>query len=99
MLRLTSAHRFSIGLMSGLWTGQERKHSPSRMHWGCFSRQGVRPIVPLHGQVTGSTHVEILRKYAMPTMRRMFPRGDGWLQEDNARPHKSQVAAAFHEES
>ena len=26
----------------------------------------------------------------------MFPHGNGWLQEDNAAPHKSKVAAAFH---
>jgi len=71
------------------------KHSPSRMHWGCFSRKGVGPIVPLHGSVTGSTHVEVLRKRALPTMRQMFPKGDGWFQEDNAAPHKSKVAGEF----
>src|SRR5262245_21798072 len=42
------------------------KHSPSCMHWGCFSQQGVGPIVPLHGSVTRSIHVQILHKYAMP---------------------------------
>ena len=41
----------------------------------------------------------MFRYYAdMPTMHCMFPRGGGWLQEDNARPHKSKVAAAFREE-
>jgi transposase len=29
----------------------------------------------------------------------MFPKGDGWFQEDNARPHKCKVAAAFREEN
>ena len=53
-------------------------------------------IVPLHGSVTGNTHVQILSRYAIPTMHCMFPHGDGWLQEDNAAPHKSKVAAAFH---
>jgi transposase len=71
------------------------KHSPSRMHWGCFSRQGLGPIVPLYDSVKGATHVETLRKYALPTLRRMFPRGDGWFQEDNATPHKCKVAMAF----
>jgi hypothetical protein len=75
------------------------KHSPSRMHWGCFSRQGLGPIVPLRESVTGKTHVETLRKYAVPTIKRMFPCGEGWFMEDNARPHKSKVAAAFHEKS
>src|SRR5437016_12665132 len=53
------------------------KHSSSHMHWGCFSWQGVRPIVPLHGSVTGNTHVQILSRYAIPTMHCMFPHGDG----------------------
>ena len=66
------------------------------MHWGCFSQQGMGPIVPLHGLVTGNTHVQILSKYAIPTLHCMFPHGDGWLQEDNAAPHKSKVATAFH---
>jgi hypothetical protein len=29
----------------------------------------------------------------------MFPLGDGWFQEDNARPHKAQVAATFREQN
>jgi transposase len=75
------------------------KHSPSRMHWGCFSRQGLGPLVPLHGSVTGVSHVETLRHHAIPTLHRMFPLGDGWFQEDNARPHKTKVAAAFREKN
>lgn len=74
------------------------KHSPSRMHWGCFLRQGLGPIVPLEGSVKGTTHVITLRKHVLPTMKRMFPKGDGWFQEDNARPHKCQIAKQFHAE-
>ena len=65
------------------------------MHWGCFSRQRLGPIAPLYESVTGAEHVKTLCKYALPTMRRMFPRGDGWYQEDNASPHTSKVAMAF----
>jgi DDE superfamily endonuclease len=75
------------------------KHSPSRMHWGCFSRQGVGPIVPLSGTATGASHVVILQKYVIPTMRHAFPNGDGWFQEDNAHPHTSKVAKKFHTEN
>jgi len=75
------------------------KHSPGRMFWGCFSRQGLGPIVPLSGTATGATHVIILRKHVMPTMRRIFPNGDGLFQEDNARSHKSKVAKKFHTEN
>ena len=75
------------------------KHSPSRMYWGCFSRKGLGPIVPLSGTATGNSHVTILRKYVVPTMRRTFPNNDGWFQEDNARPHKSKVAMSFQAEN
>ena len=68
---------------------------PSRMHWGCFSWHGVGPIVPIEGSVTGASYTEILRKYAVRTIRHMFPEGDSWFQHDNARPHTSKVATAF----
>jgi hypothetical protein len=29
----------------------------------------------------------------------LFPRGRGWFQEDNARPHKAKVAVAFREQN
>src|SRR6185295_7650966 len=44
-------------------------------------------------------HVETLRQFALPTFKSLFPQGDGWFQEDNARPHKAKVAAAFCEEN
>ena len=71
------------------------KHSPSRMHWGCFSRKGVGPIIPLYESVTGTSHVKILRYRALPAMRRTFPKGDGLFQEDNAPPHTLKVAGEF----
>jgi transposase len=74
------------------------KHSPSRMHWGCFSRKGLGPLVSLTESVTTSSHVETLRRYALPTFKRLFPKGNGWFQEDNARPHKAKAAVAFRTE-
>jgi len=71
------------------------RHSPSLMHWGCFSWHGKGPIVPLYRSVTGTAYVDTLRKHAVPTIRRLFPRRNGWFQHDNATPHKSNVAKAF----
>jgi hypothetical protein len=69
------------------------------MFWGCFSYQGLGPLVSLHGSVTGEAHVKILRRHAFPTLRKFFPRGDGIFQEDNARPHTSRIATTAKEDS
>ena len=69
------------------------------MHWEYFLRQGVGPIVSLFETVTGVSHVIILQKYVISIMRRAFSNGDGWFQEDNARPHTSKVAKRFHTEN
>ena len=72
------------------------KHPPNRMFWGGFSYQGLGPIVALQGSVTGAVHAETLR-HVLPSMRKHFPRGDGYFQEDNAAPHRSKVAVAVRE--
>ena len=33
------------------------------MHWGCFSRQGVGPIVPLSGTATGAVEIDYTQLY------------------------------------
>ena len=75
------------------------KHSPSRMHWGCFSWQGVGPIVPIKGSITGTSYVGILQKHATLTFMCMFPRRNGWFQHDNARPHTAKISLEFLEGS
>src|SRR5437588_638616 len=39
----------------------------------------------------GEVHAKTLRRYAFPTMRKVFPRGNGIFQEDNASPHTSKL--------
>jgi transposase len=75
------------------------KHSPGRMFWGCFSYKGLGPLVAVNGTVNGEVHAKTLRRYAFPTMRKVFPRGNGIFQEDNASPHTSKIAAAAREAS
>jgi transposase len=103
-------HQFQQNRHSRVWREPEEefdpsclsatvKHSPGCMFWGCFSYKGLGPLVALRGSVTGETHARTLRRYAFPTMRKFFRRGDGLFQEDNARPHTSKVATTTREES
>ena len=62
---------------------------------GLLLAERVGPIVPFQDSVTGTMHVKTLRRYAVPTLKCMFPTDDGLFQEDNTTPHKSKVADAF----
>jgi transposase len=78
------------------------KRSPSCMFWGCFSWYGIGPLVPLINNATGASHVEILRKYAIPTLKKYpesIDRGRPLFQQDNARPHTSKIATTFLEDN
>ena len=75
------------------------QHSPSKMFWGCFSWNGLGPIVPIVGSVTGQSHAKVINKYVVPTLYKYFPNGNGIFQEDNAPPHRSKVAMAAREDA
>ncbi|CAG8643376.1 12365_t:CDS:2, partial [Ambispora gerdemannii] len=65
---------------------------------GFFSWYGTGPLVALNGSATGKSHVEILRRYVLPTLK-TYPgnvdRGQPWFQQDNARPQISNIANNF----
>ena len=78
--------------------GSSVGRSPGRMYWGCFSWFGVGPLVPLKSNSNGKLHLEILRKYAVPTINN-FPanddRGRPIFVQDNARPHLDGVGLEY----
>ena len=78
--------------------GSSVGRSSGRMYWGCFSWFGVGPLVPLKSNANGKSHLEILRKYAVPTIKK-FPANDGRgrpiFVQDNARPHIDGVALQY----
>ena len=66
---------------------------------GCFSWNGLGPIVPLKGSVTGETYAKTIQKYVVPTLQKHFSRNNRIFQEDNATPHHSKVTKAAYEKA
>jgi transposase len=64
------------------------------MVWACFSWINLGPLVLIRGSITGKVHSETLRDYAIPTLKKFFPHGDGIFQEDNAPVHTAKIARA-----
>lgn len=64
------------------------------MVWGCFSRDGVGPIVQIEEIMNGVRYREILEKYMLPYGNENMI--NGWIfQHDNDPKHKSKVVTEW----
>lgn len=64
------------------------------MVWGCFSRSGVGPLVPIDGIMDRFKYCEILDKHMLPHARQKM--GRGWqFQHDNDPKHTSAYVSKF----
>src|SRR5260364_156960 len=69
-----------------------------RMYWGCFFWFGVGLLIPLKSNSNSKLHLEILRKYTVPTIKKFLANKD-WgrpiFVQDNARPHLDRVGLEY----
>ena len=65
----------------------------SVMFWGCFSKQGLGPLVPIDGTMDSTKYLNILRDYVVPLIHDN-PHSMLFMQ-DNAPCHKSRAVSQF----
>jgi hypothetical protein len=57
--------------------------------WGCFSWNGLDPLVILHGNLNVEGYKDILTHYILSTIQDQFSDDDCLYQHDNAPCHKA----------
>ena len=65
----------------------------NRMFWGCLSKNGPGPLVPIQGTMNAARYVDILNNHVLPNAER-FP-NDWVLQHDNAPCHRARLVTNF----
>lgn len=77
---------------------QTVKHPTKKMFWGCFSVHGPGPLFPVDGMMNSDKYIEVITRKVVPTLKTLWPSGDGIFQQDLAPCHKSRkVMACFGE--
>ena len=77
--------------------GKVRDGDVYQMTWGCFVGNKLGPIVFVNGSIKSDKYVGILNDYFLPYLDALTNDGitDITLQQDNARPHTSQITKNF----
>ncbi len=68
------------------------------MLWGCFAGCFRGPLVPLHGQQTAETYIQVLQEYLVPFIMETLPENgvfDAIFQQDNAPTHKAHITRNY----
>lgn len=61
---------------------------PERLSvWGCFSFNGLGPLAEIEGSLDSTKYLSILRRKAIPELKKLFPEDDGIFQQDLASCH------------
>ena len=74
---------------------QYAKHPEKKMFWGCFSAFGPGRLYPVTGMMNSDTYIEVLQTHLIPEMLKVFPNGNGILQQDLATCHTSKKVKKF----
>lgn len=71
------------------------KHPEKVMFWGCFSHGGIGPLIKVDGMMNSKQYISVLRRGAVPEMRKRFPGNSGVFQQDLAPCHTSKMVKTF----
>ena len=66
---------------------QTVKHPVQKMFWGCFTHEGLGPLVPVEGMMKSDQYIQILQRRVVPELQKRFPDGNGIFQQDLAPCH------------
>ena len=65
------------------------------MFWGCFSTVGPGALYPVTSMMNSDIYIEALQTHLTPEMLKVFPNGNGILQQDFATCHTSKKVKKF----
>ena len=74
---------------------QYAKHPEKKMFWGCFSDFGPGRLYPVTGMMNSDTYIKVLQTDLIPERLKVFPNGNGILQQDLATCHTSKNVKKF----
>lgn len=77
---------------------QTVKHPLKKMFWGCFSFIGVGPLCPVIGMMNSARYIDVLKYYAVPTLKIMKNRSYPIFQQDLAPCHTSKAVKKYFSE-
>ena len=74
------------------------RNTVSLMLWGCFVGCFRGPLIPLHGQQTAETYIQVLQEYLVPFIMETLPKNgvfDAIFQQDNVPTHKAYITRNY----
>ena len=75
-------------------SGQE-----SLMIWGCFTKNGVGPLVRLNGRITSKEYIDVLNGHLIPYINNLENKENVIFQEDNAPIHTARIVKDWKREN
>ena len=69
------------------------------MVWGCFTKNGLGPLVRLEGRITAVIYINILENYLLPYIDTLDDQENYIFQEDNAPIHTARVVKDWKSEN
>jgi len=69
------------------------------MVWGCFTKDGLGPLVRLNGKVTAKDYINVLKDHLVPYINSLENKENIIFQEDNAPIHTARIVKSWKEEN